>query len=89
MAAALARDHPGEGVVLVAHGGFNEMMLRALLGLTRTPPQHNACINVLTLDSGGGLILENVLINHVAYLLDHLRPWERFASVPVLGTHGG
>jgi broad specificity phosphatase PhoE len=72
----LASRHLGQTVVLVAHGGFNEMALRELLELGRSPPQHNGCINVLTLDGGAHLVCENVMINFVAYLPDQLRPWE-------------
>jgi probable phosphoglycerate mutase len=86
VAAALARQHPDEAVVLVAHGGFNEIMLRELLGLPQAPAQHNACINLLTLDGGGRLVFENVLLNHVAYLPQHLRPWEWFSDNRHPGT---
>lgn len=81
----IAARHSGETVVLVAHGGFNQMALRELLGLESTPSQHNCCINVLTLDGGGRHICENVLMNYVAYLPVYLRPWEHTVSTPVPG----
>jgi broad specificity phosphatase PhoE len=60
-------------MILVAHAFFNVMLLRDLLNLPDAIPQHNACINALSLNSDMLEVIPPWVINDVSHLPDHLR----------------
>ena len=62
-------DPTWKHVLVVAHGGVNRVLLLEALGLglqgLGTLEQDPACLNVLDLDAGGGLVVR--LLNHTAH----------------------
>ncbi len=77
VALSLSRNHPGERIALVAHGGVLDCLYREATGMTlEAPREHellNASVNRLRCDSANLTLLQWADVSHLeAMTLDEV-----------------